>query len=303
MKTFNEHFSISEDVTEHLNIPLENDLEAFIDPYLIVNNMNKTLAKRMYLRSKSFLKALNRKYIVPNDKKNGVSFLSYLTEANEYHLGYSPENKGKGIGKTKAETIFNSLRANQFAKAGISITNEAHNVLLLIEGIGQDNMSDTLANICRDILAEYTYALCIKYGIPVYNYEICYYDHHFRKWSTKDVKLPSYKGNKIILVPQFLCSGTRIYPNHYNWFVASNCISKDILSGKISVNDCDNYFEVLQNGTKRAIIKNINKNYRKPKAELIDFVKLYNNSLLEFKDHAKENYPCLAVIVTYQQVS
>ena len=293
LKTFNEHFGITEKKTEHLNILMDNDLEAFIDPYHIANNLNVMIAKKMYLRSKSFLETLNRTYIVPDDRRNGLKFLSHLHEANEYHLGYSHNNKGKGIGLTKAEVVFDSLSANKFAKAGVSVTNEAHNVLLLVKGIGQDNMSDTLANVCRDILAEFTLTQCIKYGIKVYETKIEYYDHSTEKWVTKKVSLPKYKGKHIILVPQFLSSGQRIYTNRYNWFISSNYISKEILNGTIKLDANGKFINKLKDGTEKPIIKNINNHFRKPKDKLIEFVKSYNGSLLDFQDYCKLNYPSI----------
>jgi len=291
VKTFNKHFRIVDDSTEHLNVLLENDLEAFIDPYHIANNISNMIAKRLYVRSKSFLETLNRLYIVPGDRKNGLIFLSPLKEANEYRLGYSERNMGKGIGPTKAEVVFDSLSANKFAKAGITVTNEAHNVLLLVKGIGQDNMSDTLANVCRDIFAEFTLQQCMKYNIPVSIVEIEFYDHSSRTWDKKQVKLPKYKGKHIILVPQFLTSGQRIYQNHYNWFISSNYLSKDILDGKIVLDNTGEFITELKDGSKKAIIKNINNYFRKPKDHLIDFVKSYNGSLLDFQDYVKLNYP------------
>ena len=291
--TFNEHFGITEEKTEHLNILMENDLEAFIDPYHIANNLNIMIAKRMYLRSKSFLETLNRTFIVPNDRRNGLKFLSHLHEANEYHLGYSHNNKGKGIGPTKADVVFDSLSANKFAKAGVSVTNEAHNVLLLVKGIGQDNMSDTLANVCRDILAEFTLQQCIKYGVKVFETKIEYYDHSTEKWMAKKVSLPKYKGKHIILVPQFLTSGQRIYTNRYNWFISSNFISKEILNGTIKIDANGKFINKLKDGTKKPIIKNINNHFRKPKDKLIDFVRSYNGSLIDFQDYVKLNYPSI----------
>lgn len=291
--TFNEHFGITEKITEHLNILMENDLEAFIDPYHIANNLNNIIAKKIYLRSKSFLENLNKTFIVPNYRKNGLKFLSHLHEANEYHLGYSHSNKGKGIGPTKADVVFDSLSANKFAKAGVSVTNEAHNVLLLVKGIGQDNMSDTLANVCRDILAEFTFQQCTKYDIKVFETKIEFYDHSSGKWINKKVNLPKYKGKHIILVPQFLTSGQRIYTNRYNWFISSNFISKEILNGTIKLGSNGSFINELKDGTKKPIIKNINNHFRKPKDQLIDFVKNYNGSLLDFQDYAKLNYPSI----------
>jgi len=292
--TFNQHFGITNE-TEHLNILMDNDIEVFVDPYHIANNLDSMIAKRMYIRSKSFLETLNRTYIVPSDRKNGLIFLSHLHEPNEYHLGYSDKNKGHGVGKLKSENIYDALSANKFAKTGISITNEAHNVLLLVEGIGQDLMSDILANVCRDILAEFTLKQCFEYGIKTSKRTIEFYDHSSKIWSTKEVELPEYKGKHIILIPQFLASGGRIYQNRYNWFVASNYISRDVLSGKVQLNKNGNFINELKDGTKKAIIKNIHKECKKRKGDLIDFVKTYSGSLLDFQDYVKENYPSVDI--------
>jgi len=290
--SFNEYHSIT-DTTEHLNILIDNDLEAFIDPYHIANNLGKLLAKKMYVRSKEFLKKLNQEFIIPNKRREGLMFLSHLGEANEFHLGYSFENRGKGIGATKAEVIFDSLSANKFAREGLTITNEAHNVLLLVKGVGQDNMSDTLANVCRDILADFTFNQCLKYNIPLSEFEIEYFDHITQKWNKKTVKLPKYKGREIILVPQFLTSVSRTYPNHFNWFVASNYLARDIMSGKIELEENGEFITELKNGAKKPVVKNINSHFKKPKNELIEFVKEYNGSLVDFQIHVKENYPSI----------
>ncbi|QBZ97343.1 hypothetical protein [Flavobacterium sangjuense] len=290
---FNRHFNVAGN-PEHTNILLLSDLELFIDPYNIANNLKDSIAKQVYIRSKAFLEVLNRTYIVPNDATNGLAFLSHLQEANEYGFGYSKTNKGKGIGPTKAEIIFGSLSSNLFARAGVSITNEAHNVLLLVKGIGPDNMSDTLANVCRDIFAEFTYRQCLKYGIPTSKFEIEYFDAKSNCWMSKEVELPSYKGKRIILVPKFMIGGKRAYTSAYNWFISSNYLSKEILSGTLKVANPKGFINKLKDGTRKAIIKNINKHFRKPKGELVDFVKRYNGSLLEFQTHVKNNFPNLS---------
>ena len=287
--TFSEHFNVQQSSVEYINIFLNSDLELFIDPYNIVNNLDKRIAKRIYFRSKAFLETLNQNFIIPNDRKNGLPFLSHLKEANEYCLGYSKSNKGKGIGKSKAEVVFDSLHNNKFAKAGVTITNEAHNVLLLVKGIGQDNMSDTLANVCRDIFAEFTYQQCLKYSIPTSSTKIEYFDAVTKKWTSKEVLLPFYKKH-IILVPKYLINGGRAYTNYYNWFVMSNHISKDIIQGKIKITDDSMYVSELKNGSKKAILKNINRDFKKHKDELVDFAQKYDSSLLGFQIHMKENF-------------
>ena len=289
--TFNDHFGVHGKGTPYINILMLSDLKLFVDPYSIANNLQDKVAQQVHARLKIFFETLNSKYIVPNDKLNGIPFLSHLQEANEYGFGYSNTNQGKGIGPTKAEVIFEALTNNKFARSGVSITNEAQNVLLLVKGIGQDNMSDTICNVCRDIFAEFTGQQCLKYNIPVVSSIIEFFDESSRSWKTKKADLPVFSHNPIILVPKLLAMGKRSYPSNYNWFISSNHIAPQILSGKLILTDPKSFVNTLKNGAKKAIIKNINKYYRKPKEKLVEFVLQYNDSLEKFREHVKNNFP------------
>ena len=294
MYTFKTHFNISKDQgVDFLDIPLQEDLEAFICPFLIANSRPNNISKNVYSQMTKFLEKLNREFIMKNDWKQGIPFLSMLHEPNEYHLGYSDSNKGKAIAKSRAETIFQALRNNRFAQQGISITNEAHNVLLLVKGIGQDIMSDTIANVCRKIFIDFTTDQCLKYSITTDTFKLHFYDVSINEWAWDDFNLPSYQGKPIILVPGKSIAGGRNYSNNYNYFVAGNFISPDIINGKIKVNNEKKFINKLKDGTKRAIIKAIHKEYGKPKEDLVDFVLQYNDSLEKFLDYAKEHYPAL----------
>lgn len=290
--SFKKGFGINSKTSiEFINIPLENDLLAFICPFLIANSTKRKLSRDIYSRMKVFLEKLNTDFIKTNDRVNGLKFLSHLHEPNEYHLGYSDVNKGKAINKSKAEKIFDALRNNRFAKKGISVTNEAHNVLLLVKGIGQDNMSDIIANVCRDLLAAYTEEQCIKHSIPLTEVTINYFNQTSKNWEDKTAQLPFYKKKRVIVVPDKMVCGDRQYSVHYNHFIASNYLSVDILNGRIPVKNEKRFVKQLKDGTKKAIIKEIEKVYGKPKSELIDFVLEYNDSLLKFQEYAKEHYP------------
>jgi hypothetical protein len=295
MTTFKENFKIPKSQpVEFLNIPLNEDLLAFIDPFLIANSQHIPMLKDVYFQTTKFLEKLNRTYIVPNDRYNGLQFLSNLHEPNEYHLGYSDSNKGKAIAMTRAETIFDALSNNKFARSGTTtVTNEAHNVLLLVTGIGQDIMSDTIANVCRNIFAEFTLAQCLKHGIATSSVSMDYYNQSIGLWENVSFDLPSYRGKPIILLPKEIMSSPRGYSNNYNHFIAGNYISKDILSGKIKIDKEGLFVKTMKNGERKAIIKKIYETYKKHKSELIEFVKQYPNSLLSFLDYAKEHYPAL----------
>jgi len=292
---FNEHFKITTS-TDYVNILLVNDLELFIDPYCIANNQHEKIAAKIYSRMKSFFENLNRTYVQTNDRKNGLVFLSHLHEPNEYGFGYSDNNKGKAISRTKAEIIYDALSNNKFAKAGVSITNEAHNVLLLVKGIGQDNMSDVIANVCRDIFAEYTHDQCSLHGIKTSSSKIEFYDDKIKNWALMDVSLPQYLTKSRLLVPKILVQNKHAYTAAYNWFISSNRISAGILNGTItppSSSSSKPFVTTLKSGEKKAIIKRINEHYKKPKEKLVDFVTQFNGSLEDFQIHIKKIFPDL----------
>ncbi len=108
-----------------------------------------------------------------------------MHEPNEYHLGYSGRNKGKAVSDVRAEVIYDALRNNSFSRQNIAITNEAHFVLLLVKGIGQDIMSDIIANVCRDILLKPTLKICKKHKISTITVKIDFYNAITEKWETK----------------------------------------------------------------------------------------------------------------------
>jgi hypothetical protein len=290
-KKFTTHFKIKRtDTVEFVDIPVdEEDLLAFICPFLIERDKSEKLILKVSNRLKNFLQELNSTYIKTNDFKKGIPFLNHLHEPNEYHLGYSSSNKGKAVSRSRAEDIFNALRNNRFAKKGFSITNEAHNVLLLVDGIGQDIMSDIIANVCRDLFADFTSNICHKYSIKTYPINIEYYNDKSNRWEKKSANLP-VNNTHIILIPDKLLAGKRAYASNYNWFISSNYISKEILNQKETPKNRIMVQE-MKDGTRKAIIKEIYKQYKKPKKDLIDFVLKYSKSLDEFLEYAKTHYP------------
>lgn len=295
MASFSEHFGIPKNPPiEFVDIPMDNDLLAFIDPFLIANNRHIRIVNAVYLRLTAFFTKLNRDYIVLNDQINGLRFLDKLHEPNEYHLGYSDANKGAAISNVRAGTIFNALSNNIFARSNnVTITNEAHNVLLLVAGIGQDIMSDTIANVCRDIFAQFTNEQCVKHGIQTTIFQRHYFNSATDRWENENFELPSYLGKPIILLPEEIASSLRNYTNNYNHFIAGNYIASDILNGKIAVAPNSLFIRTLKDGTLRAVVKRIVEVYGRPKSELVQFVLDYNDSLGTFLDYAKTHYPAL----------
>lgn len=293
METFNTYFTkLKKREIDFVDVPLGEDLEAFICPFLIENNkLGNPIALQVYERVHQFLIKLNRDFIKPNKRNQGIEFLSHLHEPNEYHLGYSGRNKGKAVSDVRAEVIYDALRNNMLAKQNATITNEAHFVLLLVKGIGQDIMSDIIANVCRDIFANSTLQICRKHKISTVSTRIEFYNAITQKWEAKSTELPNYAGKPIILLPKFIISCGRAYANLYNWFIARNYLSLEILNRKKPLSTDNKFISKLKDGTRKAIVKKIYHAYKKPKDELIEFVKKFGGSLDEFVWYAKEHYP------------
>jgi len=53
---------------EFFDIPIDEDTQAFIDPFLIANNRSIPFVNQVYKQTVSFFTKLNRDYIVPNQK-------------------------------------------------------------------------------------------------------------------------------------------------------------------------------------------------------------------------------------------
>ena len=292
-KTFTKYFNVCQTPLDFLDIPLDKDIEVFICPFLIENTkLENKFSLEVYDRLVSFLSKLNKEFVMPNKKALGISFLSHLHEPNEIHFGYSKRSKGKAIAKEKATVIFEALRNNSFAKQGIHTTNEAHNVLLLVKGIGQDIMSDFILNVCRDIFSKFTAKQMIKNNITnTKSFQCEFYNDNSTKWEKERYILPVYQEGKIILVPKNIVSGKRAYSTRYNWFIARNHIAIEIINKKVTLKNDEHFFKKLKNGAKKIIIKKIYEAYKKPKEDLIQFVLDYPGSLDSFVQYAKEHYP------------
>lgn len=288
---FSDKFNIqNKSDIDFFDIFIDEDSKAFICPFKINNNKSK-ISKSISRRMKSFFEKLNNDFIKINDRNGGIQFLSHLHEPNEIHLGYSSNSKGKAIEKTRGYIIYDALYRNRHTNKNSpkgSLSNESHNILLLIEGIGQDIMSDLILNVCRDILSEYTLKCCNKFNIPISKSSIEYYNSTISKWEKIEVELPFYKDKKIILIPNFLISKQKEYTAIYNRFIAKYYIAVKILNNKLDIQNRQDMIYVKKDGTQKPIIKKILEKYGRPKNELIYFANEYTDSLDKFSIYLKD---------------
>lgn len=303
----NQHFGILDATASHLNILLDRDIEVFIDPSLIKSE--GYLNSKIQNRCVSFLTKLNEEFVKKKNEIGALHFLSKLHEPKEFHIGYCSNSiSGKAIGIDKSKLIYNSLVANPLNQIGLSILNDPFNVLLLVEGIGQDNMSDLIANICRDLFSEFTQQQCLKYNIPVFATEIQYFDEKSLNWVSKNVHLPAYLGEEVIFIPDWMVNKQRAFTTNFNRHVCSKYIWEEyIKDGNLSKSpyflDC--IFK-KKDGSIKPIIKVIYNKYKKDKKDFYKFVISYNDSIDTFLEKSKLNYPKLTfedLVALYKKAS
>lgn len=160
-----------------LNPTLNADIPLFIDPLLlkfskieIFKNEARKLYEDFFRDLFKNIKIYEKYKNLPQGekiKKNIIEKLKFK-EIKGLCLGYSnKDNKGRGIGKSIAEQIFNQ------AEFLISKDNDESIfdvIFLLEEGIGPDFISDMTANIIQDVLVKFTEEISIKLKIKTENF-------------------------------------------------------------------------------------------------------------------------------------
>jgi hypothetical protein len=262
---------------DFVDIPLNKDIELYVDPYAInietddfSNECNDLIVDYF---DQLILSIKNK------DKKTTSRLLSNLHEPNETHLGLSqtdPKN-GRGIGGEKAKGILKAFTESKAAQTGF--LTDLSDCVLLIPGIGRDNISDITTNIIKEKLIEYTQEQCKLYNIPTQKVNagllFDFTDYH---WKSKYSELPVINGNRIILVPKIF---VRYAPEvneqkYYNNFVLEYLKAEHLKPG-------DSLVEVLKNNKLRVTKKKLKEIYPYSREYLYDFTKQHPEILVKYK--------------------
>jgi len=194
----------NQDSLDFLDIPLDTDLLVFVDPLAIKSLKNSLGNESTYLLQSYFSEVLTS--IKNGNHGRAKELLAFLSEKNEFHLGYSKgKSQGKGMASGTASRIWKSLTGSKAAKSGL--LKDLEDTALMIHGIGPDMVSDAVCNIIREPLIKYTQEMCNYYGIPMKSQVESgpIWNPDKKIWQTKYVKLPCHhEFGKIILIPKIL---------------------------------------------------------------------------------------------------
>lgn len=200
---FNEYYGILG--KEYVDVLLETDILLFLDP----NKINKVKTdmfdkETARCRVMSYFLYVNQHY-KEGKKDLAFSLINCSSEINSTRLGYS---KGKPFGKGASAEILDKFfsKFQKLADLDDSILRQPWLIPLFVENFGADRFSDLITNIICKELSEFTFNVCVKYGIQEQTKEFKlqgFYNIETQKWETISVRLPyDSEGKPILLVPK-----------------------------------------------------------------------------------------------------
>jgi hypothetical protein len=275
---FSEHFNLNATQWEldFVDIPIDTDIQLFVDPYAISIEKDDFSKDCNDLIVEYFAKLIQS--IKNQDKKLTSQLLLNLHEPNETHLGLSKDNpNGKGIGGEKAKDLLSAFNESKAAQTGF--LTDLSDCVLVIPGIGRDNISDITTNIIKGKLIEYTQQQCDLYNIPLRKVNAgLVFDFEDFKWKSIFAELPIIDGKRKLLVPKVF---VRYAPSvnerkYYNNFVLEYLKAEHLRPG-------DSLVEVLQNHRIRVTKKRLREKYPYSRDFIYDFTKKHPQVLTNYK--------------------
>ena len=169
-------------------IPFINeDIPLFVDPFLLWkspsqmdNGIHNTI-----LDSFNYIGHLAQK----GEKEEAIRQLIMASECDAVGLGSFKTRKGRRIGESTANEIVSLFEIiPQLKSSGFTHLEE---ILLLVDKIAKDRISDIACNFMSSFLIDYTHQNCIDAGIPMEMVKnISVYDVKSHSFKEEDVELP-----------------------------------------------------------------------------------------------------------------
>lgn len=185
---------------EFVDVDVHDDVALFIDPGAI-RLLGTPLSRECTSTIQSFFTAVIE-YISAGDVSSAHDLLASLGEPNETHLGLSVgRSSGRGMADVLASSLLGALSSSKAVQTGI--LSDLEETALFVEGVDRDIISDVVTNIIRGQLADFTLAVCKKYGIEVVDgVATLAWDRRSSAWVERRCSLPLIGGDVLLLVPR-----------------------------------------------------------------------------------------------------
>lgn len=263
---FKDYFKLKqrEDKLKFVNIPINTDIEQYIDALVLSHQDGIWYAEANNLIVDFFEELINA--IKQKDDSKALYLLGNLSEPNETHFGFSSNMPdGCGIGNEQALFILKRLKKSKAVQTGH--LKDLSDCELLIQGIGSDKISDITTNVIRGKLIEFTEEQCKLHNIPTKTVmSNGYWSAEDKKWTRRLASLPHYNNKPILLVPKNIVR----YKTTSNYRVVYERIIEYLQSWNLDMNT--SLVRVLKNGRRYVPKKTLKDKYKCSKEFIFEFI-------------------------------
>ena len=253
-QTFSQYFKLNKSQLEldFVDIIIDGrDNAFFIDPFVISNISDDWSISANNKISVFFEKVIH--YIKSGNDQKARKMLDGFHEPKETRFGFSINSaNGRSVSGEKSGKIFEALSNSKVIKSGL--IKHIEETQLMIEGIGEDNISDIVTMIIKDLLVEYTNSQCKLHSIEVKK-EVAggqFWNENNEIWTDEYVTLPIINNKQIILVPKKVAKfAMSINAQEYHDFYTLTYLQKKYENPALGL------ARILQNGTIKVYKKDI----------------------------------------------
>ena len=248
---------------DFVDVDIDADLPVFTDPRALRLLPSDWGAECVSLLQNFFETILSA--IRSGRELDAKRLLSMLREPNETRLGLSKGRpRGRALGPVSAVSVWESLRRSDAVKSGL--LQDLEDSILMIEGIGDDIISDITTNVIRAPLVTYTQEMCAYYGIPLEDDVDSgpLWDPGQHDWHSRYVALPVPANQKLVLVPKVIVRRRMDY-NFDEYF--KNYILEYLRERELSANS--ELVRTLKDGRRRVLTKDLVAKYGRGKGVVV----------------------------------
>jgi len=211
------NLQVSQHELDFVDVDLDEDCPLYIDPFLIANS-NSQWTIQVDKIIKSFFNEF-KVAMFERDYDKAMELFLYMSEPKENCLGVSKKGttNGRGVGRLNTQKILDKIIESNAIED--KLVNNIEDLVIFVEDIDRDKLSDMVTNIIRKKLTEYTKIQCALWRIPTLRGEtLPYWDAIDRQWVNSDDDLLVVAGREILLIPKSIVSPLKIYEiSKYKW--------------------------------------------------------------------------------------
>lgn len=202
-----DHFKLN--VTQYeldfIDVDLAQDCPLYIDPFLI-SILDNSWAIEADRTIKNFFNQF-KNAMKFRDYDRARSLFAYMSEPKDNCLGISSKGttNGKGLGELNTDLIVERIIESNAIEVGL--VNNIEDIIIFVEDIDKDKLSDMCINILRYTLIEYTQNQCALWGIPLWEDKTFpFWDEEEKVWYYTDAEQLFISEKSVLLIPKSIVS-------------------------------------------------------------------------------------------------